>query len=143
MTGEWQHYNSSKYEAKCDYCKRDIHTSEGRWVQKKADGRGRWNACHNCIAPPTREERSPPPLGGETPSVTPKIDSPACPQTPSPPERTPTASSREDAIAAAHRENMESAKATRNCIVLLVAAIEESNKIHAKRNELLSKKVEA
>jgi len=111
MSATWQHYNSSKYAASCDYCKREIHTSEGRWVQPKPDGRGRWNACHNCIAPPDAgKSAAPPPLNGETPSVTPKIDSPACPQTPAAPA--PQASeTREQAIERCHAENVQWAKA--------------------------------
>ena len=145
---EWTHYNASKYAAKCCYCNRDIHTSEGRWTAPHTDGtKGRFNACHNCIAPPAQGMSADPPPKPTNDTRNAPSSNPAIPlDNPSsvviPPSIDNTAKpthtyTPENRIARAHDENMLSAELTRNEIHALnanVTLLRES--LHALTNAM-------
>lgn len=114
--GTWRWFNQSKFEATCCYCNNPIPLTAGRWTNK-TDGK-RWNACGACLKPP------------ETPPQ--RNDPPPMPQTTMKPFE-----SREDAIAKAHQENMESSKQLRNVLALLITAIEQQTQQIKRRNDIL------
>ena len=153
---DWKHFNSSQYAAKCCYCNRDIHTSEGRWnaVKDSATGKGRWNACHNCIPPPEKgKDASPPAKPDGVPNAPPSLPVSPSGGTPEPTEEKPVVPSStqtytpENSWAKAHDDNMLSYELTRICMTKLteelhIIAEQISHVVtqQTKRNELLEKK---
>ena len=157
---DWKHYNSSKYAAKCCYCGRDIHTSEGRWnaVKDEITGKGRWNACHNCIAPPDVGKDASPPAKPtsmpETPPVKPFSSSTSATTVESPsvepsnnacvstsyamPTHTYDHTTR---IQKAHDDNMLSQELTRNCIALLITSLNNVCNAINERTRILEEQV--
>ena len=137
---DWTHYNASKYAAKCCYCNRDIHTSEGRWVAPHEDGtKGRFNACHNCIAPPqTGVSASPPPKPSSVPSSNPEptVEKPVV--VPS----STTSFTPISPIAKAHEDNMLSYELTRVEMRALTQAIRDATNAICERTRVLVTQLE-
>ena len=147
---DWKHWNSSNYAAKCSYCGRDIHTSEGRWRAKREDGTNKnWYACHNCIPPPDQGKDASPPT---KPTMTPEIP-PSKPgeilssSTPEPTAEEPvvvpssTSYTPENRIMKAHDDNMLSYELTRNMISKLTLSIEELTKAMNARTKILEEQL--
>lgn len=126
MTDSWQWFKSSKFAAWCDYCKREIQTTEGRWSLKQGDAR--YNACKDCMAPPKEEPRAgPPPLNPKS-AVQPTIDGAACPQSP-PPVQSSRAETTEERIERMHKQKMD-------MLALIVATLNERNRLLKEAHKL-------